>query len=128
MTAGEREKLAGWIDGLPRYMIIECAGNRFMLAHAITSETPEYKSEHFFTMGEADFFYMKNGIPDYISVIGHTTTDYIRFFMGEEREKKNTIWVNEERTVFAIDCGCGFGEKASRLACLRLNDFAVYYI
>ncbi len=127
----EREDLAGvmeWIYSLPRYKILDIGKKTYMLAHALTCEDPEKVDEMEFIMGEVDFKYAKEGIENYVSVIGHMTTDLLRFYIGEERQKKNTIWKNKNRTVFAIDCGCGLETKESQLACLRLDDYAEFYV
>ena len=123
----ELKELILWIEGMPKYIITECGNRRFMLAHSGSFDNPEDIDENMFTMSEPDFFYLKKGISELITVIGHNPVNYIRFIMGEERENKNTIWVNKKRNVFCIDCGCGFGDKESRLGCLRLNDFEMYY-
>ena len=44
MSNTELKELADWIDSLPRYVVVECGGRKFMMAHALTVPDPEETS------------------------------------------------------------------------------------
>lgn len=56
------------------------------------------------------------------TIIGHTPTS---FLTGKENEPLQ-IW--HGNGIIDIDCGCGNKNKFVRLACLRLDDMAEFYV
>ncbi len=104
-------------------------GTRFLFAHAMTSQPAERKEDDYYLMGDQmDLFFLKHGIPGYRSVCGHTPTNLIRSWYGDDnRPAKPEIWENPAGTVFMIDCGCGMGRNC-RLGCLCLETGERYYV
>jgi len=131
-----------WIMSLPYQIEFEFESpfgkKQFLLAHGITSlpEEKATRNARYFTMADdLDFAYIKQGIPEHVSLIGHNMTDRIRELMGEdERPVQPEIYFNhkEDPSVIAVDCGCGFSsygrKRKMRLACIRLNDYKCYYV
>ena len=62
------------------------------------------------------------------SVCGHTITDTIRRWVGEENRPKNPeVWVNKKGNVYMMDCGCGMYDRC-KLSCLCLETKEIYYV
>ena len=101
---------------------------QYLFAHSMTSEVDVEKSRDYYLMGtKLDFKFLRNGIDGFISVCGHHPTSTIRQWYGDDNcPKQNEIWHNNKENVYMIDCGCGF--STGRLACLRLEDKAEYYV
>ena len=121
------QEVQEWIETFPLYEITEAGGRTYMLAHARTVSPTASVSEAFFYFSSVDFQYLQRGIPEMVSVIGHVPVDQIRYWVGDDPEKKNTIWVNRMGNVFCIDCGCGFTEEKVRLGCLCLDNLSMFY-
>ena len=62
---------------------------------------------------------MPDSCPDQTIIFGHTPT---RFFAVEEPMK-----VFCESNMIGIDCGAAYPHKGGRLACIRLDDRAIFY-
>ena len=61
--------------------------------------------------------------PDTICIVGHTPTCFLTGKMDEEHR----IW--HGNNLIDIDCGCGnLRSEHRRLACLRLDDMAEFYV
>ena len=136
-------QMVHWIYSCPLHMEFSYTSpygeKKFLLAHAMTATISEIgnKDTSFFLMGqELEFSYLKNGVDasqGTVSLIGHTPTNIIRAWVGEEyRPVKSEIWMNrhENPSVIAVDCGCGFrgDDKKNRLGCIRLNDYQTFYV
>lgn len=123
--------LADWIDSMPLQVAVEVEGVKYLLAHAQT-EAPVYpKDEEYFLMGDFDKNFYQNGIPGFVSVIGHITTDFLRIWLNEKQKYPCEIWKNKQGNVYSIDCGNGIRKANAdccRLACMRLNDRKYYYV
>ena len=61
-------------------------------------------------------------IPGVTCIVGHTPT----CFLHGKYEHPLDIWHGEG--IVDIDCGCGHPSQLRRLACLRLEDFAAFYV
>lgn len=131
-----------WLMSLPCQIEFEFDSpygkKQYLLAHGITSlpEEKEKRSARYFTMADdLDFTFIKQGIPGYVSVIGHNITDNIREWMGEDiRPIQPEIYFNRahDPSVIALDCGCGLNnlgrKRKGRLGCIRLNDYKCFYV
>ena len=66
------------------------------------------------------------GIEGYISMCGHTPTGNLTsrkdLYLDEAKE---SIWCNERKNVYLLDCGCGF--STGKLACLCIETGERYY-
>ena len=120
-----RQEIIDYLTALPLNRDIEVAEKRYKLVHAApvelweTNEDRRYLTPTHFAVWrrlEADA-----PLPDgYTLIFGHTPTCHFR--EGAPME----VWYGENR--IGIDCGCGYpGTGLGRLACLRLEDGAVFY-
>lgn len=119
-----------WILGMPLQVVINIEDRVYLLAHAKTSAPNVLAGEDYYVMGEVDYQYLQNGIAGYISILGHTPTKTIRYWIGEESKSPYDIWCNKKNTLWAIDCGNGYRKKKKgfKLGCLRLNDGQCFYV
>ena len=66
--------------------------------------------------------YLRNS-PDTICIVGHTPT----IFLTGQMDVDSSIWHGNR--IIDIDCGCGnLNAPHRRLACLRLDDMAEFYV
>ena len=102
----------------------------------MTSSPEQKKNKNYYIWGgDLGFSYLKNGVEDYISVCGHTITDTIRRWVGEENRPKNPeVWVNKKGNVYMMDCGCGMYDRCklsylcleTKVASVSVDPISVY--
>ncbi len=120
-----RKEVLEFVDSLPLNYRIEVNGQKYILVHGgIEGDYQEsfmarvrYDSEKEYCVWTRDARHFE--LPeDTILIFGHTPTNH--FQDNEPME----IWKGQNR--YGIDCGCGY-LYPGRLACLRLDDMAVFY-
>lgn len=128
ITQVDMIKLAEAILSWPLQYEFNVENHKYLFAHSMAAKPGENYIDDYYLMGtQLGFPYLKNGIDGYVSVNGHHHTSTIRQWYGDEyRPKHNEIWVNPQKNVYMIDCGCGF--STGRLACLRLEDKKEFYV
>ena len=128
LTPSDMLKIADDVMRFPVQLSITVEGEKYLLAHSMTSPEDVQMDKNYYLMGpRLDFKFLRNGIEGYTSVCGHHPTSTIREWYGDDyRPEQNEIWHNSTGNVYMIDCGCGFSK--GRLACLRLEDKAEYYV
>ena len=123
----QRQAIMAYLHSLPLSADIQLQGKTYKLVHAAPIEAydrdPRYKNPIHFAVWkryEKDF-----PLPDaYTLIFGHTPTRHYRNTCPME------IWHGQSKV--GIDCGSGYPEEGpdsgfGRLACLRLDDDAVFY-
>ena len=116
-TASERNSTLRFLSGLPDHLDLEVGTRKFHLVHGFPSEnrnaciwgrvTPDSRSPY----------------PDTICIVGHTPTC---FLTGKDDEDHRILHGDH---IIDIDCGCGnLRSEHRRLACLRLDDMAEFYV
>lgn len=124
-----RAEITEYLLNLPLNINITVHGRRYKLVHGAPVEAydydPKYKDAIHFAV------WKRLGLEDradgyYTMIFGHTPTKYYQDNIPME------IWRGDHR--IGIDCGSGYPEepenpnsKYGRLACLRLDDGAVFY-
>lgn len=118
-----RMEIVDYLLALPLNMDLSVNGQLYRLVHAAPTElyTPEplYPTPVHFAVWkrlEADA-----ALPgDYTMIFGHSTTKHF------QEKSPMEVWYGPGR--IGIDCGSGYPEGSEgRLACLRLDDGAVFY-
>lgn len=118
-----RQEIVDYLTGLPLHYDLEVNGRHYKLVHAAPEELyapePLYPTPiHFSVWKRLDPDAALPG--DYTLVFGHSTTSHYQDAVPME------LWYGHRR--IGIDCGSGHPEgSAGRLACLRLEDGAVFY-
>ena len=116
-----RAEMFVYLDALPVNRAVYVCGKRYLLSHAAPVEDyPRYAYRYENAREFAVWKRYRAGehrIEDYTLIFGHTPTSYYQNVMPME------IW--QGRNCIGIDCGCAYPN--GRLACLRLEDRAVFY-
>ena len=122
-----RQQILAYLSTLPLHYDLRLEGQQYKLVHAATREDfdhePKYKNPVHFAVWkrwDIDAFPAR----DYTLIFGHTPTRHYRDTAPME------VWFAPGH--IDIDCGCGYPETGpdsayGRLACLRLDDGAVFY-
>lgn len=124
-----RREIIDYLHSLPLNRDIEVDGKHYKLVHASPLENweqntdPRYLNPTHFTV----WYRLKaeETVPEGTTVLfGHTPTRHFQDAVPM------ALWHGENR--IGIDCGCGYPESGpegalGRLACLRLEDGAVFY-
>ena len=118
-----RKEIMDYLLSLPLSLDVQVGGQSYKLVHAAPEETydhdPKYKNPiHYAVWKRWD---ISDAAPEEATMIfGHTPTNHY-----QEKEPLE-IWRDKNR--IGIDCGSGFrSSSGGRLACLRLDDGAVFY-
>lgn len=120
-----RREIIDFLLALPLHYDIEVGGRKYRLVHAAPAELydpadQKYRSPtHFAVWKRLD---PMDPLPGgYTLVFGHTPTRYF------QENRPMELWRGDGR--IGIDCGGGYpeGDGLGRLACLRLEDGAVFY-
>lgn len=116
----ERSRILRYLRALPDSLDVEVNGRAFHLVHAWPSDSHD---DRIWTRPTLPEMLIDVPVPGKMTVVGHTAMwDY---FECSEEEPCTILF---GKGVIGIDCGCGSGVKGSRLACLRLDDFAEFYV
>ncbi|MGO5038605.1 metallophosphoesterase [Roseburia faecis] len=128
LTGVEMINLAELINALPLQKELKLNGKEYLFAHAMTSPVGVPQKKNYYLMGTFDLeaFFLE-GIDGVISMCGHTPTEKIIWHRNNMYldEYKKSIWRNEKRNVYLLDCGSGF--KGGRLACMCLETSQRFY-
>ena len=107
-----------YLANAPDHLDIEVGGRKFHLVHGFPSA-----NHHNRIWGRPDYD-TPNPFPDGRTVIiGHTPTEFLAPKMVKEHMK-----ILHAPGFIDIDCGCGHHSDECRLACLRLDDMAEFYV
>ena len=116
-TPRERNAILRFLAGLPDHLDLEVRGQRFHLVHGYPGDD---RDTCIWGRVELD---SRSPYPDTICVVGHTPT----VFLTGKHDEDFSIWHGDG--VLDIDCGCGSRRAVHRrLACLRLDDMAEFYV
>ncbi|MBQ2990771.1 MAG: metallophosphoesterase [Clostridia bacterium] len=111
-----RTKILSFFLSAPTCAGLEVNGRRFHLVHGFPSEDTH---DQLWGRPAPD---AEPPVPGATVILGHTPTPLLT---GIE-DAPARIW--HGNGVVNIDCGCGWRAGFSRLACLRLDDMAEYYV
>lgn len=116
-TPHERNMILRFLAGLPDQLDIVVERQKFHLVHGCPGSDHDTR---IWGRVEED---SKSPYHDTICIVGHTPTN----FLTGRNDEDFRIWHGDG--IIDIDCGCG-NRKAEhrRLACLRLDDMAEFYV
>lgn len=122
--------LADLIMRLPLQVELEIGTTKYLLAHAMTFDPAEgkQKPEAYMEGGTSLDDYHLNGVSGYVSMVGHMDSTYMcRKSDGEYLDgMSNSIWRNEKKNLYLMDCGCGLPN--GRLAGICLETGERFYV
>lgn len=122
-SPAEQAALLDFLRGLPLNLSLTVAGQAYLLVHGAPADWYEPgRRSHF--RSQAEFAVWERLQPGSwreahrTLLFGHTPTRFYQHVYPLE------IW--RWKTMVGLDCGCAMGRRG-RLACLRLDDQAVFY-
>lgn len=127
LTEVDMLQLATYIKSFPLQIEVEVEGIKYLMGHAMTADPSEDRHMSYYIMGidAPDFF--ESGILGYISICGHTDTSFMKVYKGKySDDTQPSIWRNDAKNLYMIDCGCGF--SSGRLACVCLETGEEFYV
>ena len=127
LTPVDMLNLADLILELPLQVEREIDGKQYLFAHAMTFQPGNIVKDEYYLEGNYNLdSFIFEGIEGYISMCGHTPTGNItsrkNLYLDEAKE---SIWCNERKNVYLLDCGCGF--STGKLACLCIETGERFY-
>ena len=116
-TPHERNMILRFLAGLPDHLGIVVGTQKFHIVHGCPGADREARIWGRVSAESGSPY------PDTVCVVGHTPTN---FLTGRDDEDFR-IWHGDG--IIDIDCGCGHHRtEHRRLACLRLDDMAEFYV
>ena len=116
-TPQQRNRILRFLSGLPDHLDLTVDGQKFHLVHGCPGEDHETR---IWGRVEPD---STSPYPDTVCIVGHTPT----VFLTDKTDEVYAIW--HGNGIIDIDCGCGhLNVMNRRLACLRLDDMAEFYV
>lgn len=116
-TARERNQILRFLSACPDHQDLTVNGQKFHLVHGCPGDDRETR---LWRRVEPD---SQSPYPDTVCVVGHTPTVFLTGAFQEDF----SIW--HGKGIIDIDCGCGnLTVPQRRLACLRLEDLAKFYV
>ena len=116
-TPHQRNMILRFLAGLPDQLNVVVGGQKFLLVHGFPGE--DHDTRIWGRVEENS----RSPLCDTICIVGHTPTN----FLSGRDDEDFRIWHGDG--IIDIDCGCGNRKAAHRrLACLRLDDMAEFYV
>ena len=116
-TPRERNRILRFLSGLPDFLELTVGNRNFHLVHGFPGDD---RSTRLWGRVEPD---SAGPCPDTVCIVGHTPT----VFLTGRADEDLSIWHGDG--IIDIDCGCGnLNAPHRRLACLRLDDMAEFYV
>lgn len=116
-TPRDRNRILRFLSGLPDHWELTVAGQKFHLVHGCPGD--DHDTRIWGRIEKASV----TPYTDTICIVGHTPT----IFLTGRPDEDLSIWHGDG--IIDIDCGCGNLKAPNRrLACLRLEDMAEFYV
>ena len=125
------------IRDLSFFFITEVCGRKYIIVHAGYTETlngkdmdGSYDTMEAFYIYARDDAYISGGVEHGTVIAGHTPTILEEELPYNNGEVYKMYDEELDCTFYDIDCGCSYRERhlAAKLACIRLEDEAVFYV
>lgn len=122
----QQEFLYKYIRNLPHCIVV---GDKYILTHAGLYIPPlcnDYSLNQLIDLLGDGLLWNRKTIGNeklykhYTQICGHNTVQSI--------QKQEETKILKRNGIYYIDCGCGFKDPTSKLACLCLNDLSEYYV
>lgn len=127
LTPVDMLDIAEMILKLPFQIEKEIDGKKYLFAHAMTFAPQTVADDtHYLTGNDEYDSFVRDGIEGYISMCGHTPTGNLPsrndLYLDAVR---SSIWCNDKKNVYILDCGSGFG--SGKLACMCIETGERFY-
>ena len=118
----ERLQILRFIQEAPDHLEIEVNGRQFYLVHGMYGET---KFDRIWRRPEPPP--KEPPIPGKTVIFGHTCVYWLTLYI-DGHDENAPFEIFHAPGLICIDCGCGNITDQRRLACLRLEDLAEFYV
>lgn len=118
----DRLRILRYIQESPDHFEIEVNGKLYYLVHGMAGKT---KFDRIW--GRPEPPPKEPPIPGKTIVCGHTCTFYMNLYVNGYDENA-PFEIFHSPGLICVDCGCGNDTDLRRLACLRLDDLAEFYV
>lgn len=132
LSEEEKEETLKYIETLPTELKVEVAGKKYTLVHGFLGEDDYHRVWNRPKPGDT------SGLPEgEMVIIGHTpvceylcpgSDEEIYVYSHELTGKDDHFRIFHDKFFIDIDCCIGYDMSAARLACLRLDDMAEFYV
>lgn len=128
----EREKVLAFLRGLPYHKIIQVNQKKYYLVHAMPygaqsgndgNSLKNMSKRKKMLWGMFQNYDKK----DTTVVFGHRCTAHYDPIFRESLEVPEHFQIYQNDNYIALDCGCAYQNKLSRLGCIRLQDGEKFY-
>lgn len=116
LSLEDRQRILRYVQDLPDHLFLEVNGKQYRLVPGL----PAF--DRFNRIWGRPSRDAQPPFPGMTTIVGHTPTAYLN---GDDGEPLR-IW--HGNGIIDIDCGCGNKTDLRRLACLRLDDMAEFYV
>lgn len=130
LSVVEQQELLNWLRGLPLSARVTVGERNFYLIHGWPGE-----SLYDVVWGRPDSLYSDPGIENATVIVGHTPvcllangTMSTERYLGRLEASGDHMRILHAPHFIDVDCGCGHDVSSARLACLRLDDMAEFYV
>lgn len=127
----KQQNLLHWIRELPLTARVALGKRNYYLVHGWPGGDTVYDT----VWGRPDSLFADPGIENTTVIVGHTPVCLIaKGSMSTERYLRYLEACGDHMRILHtplfidLDCGCGYERSSSRLACLRLDDMAEFYV
>ncbi len=122
LDEAERNEILRYLAALPDHLDLDVGGRKFHLVHGFPGVNRHNK-----LWGRPDYDTLNPFPDDRTLIIGHTPVDFL-VHSGAEEQDGRPMAILHAPGFIDIDCGCGHRSSTRRLACLRLDDMAEFYV
>lgn len=118
----ERLRILRFIQESPDLLDIEVNGRQFHIVHGMPSHD---RTTRLWDRPEPPP--TEPPLPGKTVIVGHTSTYWLNMYL-EDHDESKPLEIFHAPGLICIDCGCGSGYELRRLACLRMEDLAEFYV
>lgn len=130
LSIPERREILNFLKNLPYRKIIQVNKEKYYLVHAMPygAKSSSRSTQHMakreqMLWGTFESFHPKN-----VTVLfGHRCTVNYDPRFRTDLDIPEHFQIYQQDNYIAVDCGCAYRNKLSRLACIRLEDRACFY-
>lgn len=131
LSREKQNQIIDFLNSLPSYMDVTVGSKNFYLVHGFPGDTVRQR-----VWSRPDSIYTQSPIRDHTVIIGHTPVVLLEcsgfeqdiYFKNLRKSNGHMQILHSQCGWIDVDCGCGYQNVPSALACLRLDDMKEFYI
>lgn len=129
LTLVDLQELSLRIKHWPLQVELKIGQASYLFAHAQATLPSKREADNYYLLGNGGMErFIRGGIRGYITFCGHTSTsDFEGMCAGQYLDEAySSVWCNEAKNVYMLDCGCGY--TSGRLACFCVETGERWYV